>query len=125
MYYNLKDIETIVDSMKCEYADLVYKDLMRKEYALKTKPCSQEALTELQYFIPVMEYKQAVLKNFQQGSNYYSYPQRLFKTDLDTFWNQDDILSDCSIKTLEKFKHRKRQKSVLNLSQSNNCENCG
>lgn len=123
MYYNIKDIEEIIAGMKCAFADAVWKDYMRREYALKTKPCVEQKREELEYFLPIIEYKLKLLNNFKKNQYYYDYPSYLCETDLDNFWNADCILNDCSEQILNRFKHYKIRKSILNLS-GDNCSTC-
>jgi hypothetical protein len=122
MYFNIKDIEKILEGMQCDFADLVWKNHMIKEYSLQVKPCSKEEIEKLESFIPIIEFKLAILKNFKATSNYYSYPQRIQKTDVDTFWNADKILNECDSKILEKFKYYGITPSVLELTR--NPEEC-
>lgn len=123
MYYNIKDIESIIEGMKCDFGDKIWKNYMRKEYALQIKECSKEELDELESFIPIMESKLLLLKNFKIRSNYYNYPSRICKTDVDNFWNADKILNDCDSLILEKFKQYNIQPSILNL-YGDNCSTC-
>ena len=129
MYYNIKDIETIVGGMKCEFADKFWKSHLIKEYALQSKECFEDSLLELEYFIPIMEFKLLILKNMKTNCNPYLYPQRTEKTDVDTFWNADKILNECDNKILEKFKYYGIQKSILSLygypKQTPTEEDCG
>lgn len=123
MYYNLKNIETIISGMKCEFATQIWNDFLRKEYALQTKDCVVKKKEELEYFLPIIEHKQKLLNNFKKNKYYYDYPSMLCETDLDSFWNADCVLKDCTDQILNKFKHYAKSVSVLNLS-GDYCNTC-
>jgi len=123
MYFNIKDIEKIIVKMKCEFGDKFWDDFMRKEYALKTNECAKENLEKLETFLPIMESKLLLLKNFQKGNNYYNYPSRLCRTDIDSFWNSDKILNQCDNTILEQFKQYNIQDTLLHLSNKP-CNDC-
>jgi hypothetical protein len=123
MYFNIKSIENIIEKMKCDLGNKIWDNFMRKEYSLNITECSQESLEELELFLPIMEAKLLLLKNFQKGNNYYSYPSRLCKTDIDSFWNAENILKDCDNSILDKFKEYGLEKNLLSTGDKP-CNNC-
>ena len=123
MYLNIKEIEEILEKMRCDFGNKFWKDFMRKEYSLIQNSCSEEALEQLEVFIPIIQSKLLILKNFQKGTSYYNYPSRLCKTDIDYFWNCDKILSACDNKILEQFKQYGIEKNLLSISNIP-CNDC-
>lgn len=123
MYYNLKDIEEIVNAMKCRFADLVWKQYLRDQYALQTKDCIKTQTEDITNLLPIIEAKQKLLSNYKKNAYYYSHPSYLENTDVDMFWNSDCYLKDCTDTVLNRYRYLAIKPSILNLS-GNQCSTC-
>ena len=42
MYLNIKEIEEILEKMKCDFGNKFWKDFISKEYSLIQNSCSEE-----------------------------------------------------------------------------------
>ena len=101
---NIDDLEDMLATLKCKFANAVYLNYIAEEYALDT--CSKLDLEKIKDYIDILSDKIKVLKwrykKYKETS--IKYPNRIDKTDLESFINRDLIVADCDINFIEKVK---------------------
>lgn len=88
------------------------KIIWLKNIVFKLNPVLKKKLEKLESFIPIIEFKLAILKILKQLL-IITVIQRNTKTDVDTFWNADKILNECDSTFLRSLKYYGITPSVL------------
>lgn len=85
----------ILNKVHCRLADKIYKNFIFDKYKVGCK----ESVNFNS--VSVLENKVTILKEHETFKNL----QRLRKSDIDSFWEEDKILESCDVKFLERYKH--------------------
>ena len=105
MKYNIYSLEDMLTQLKCKFADLVYVNFKKEEYALK--PCTSTIDINLLYsYIDTFEQKLKNLKyKFEKMvETTLIYPSVINKTNVERFYEKDLYLKECDRNFLEKIK---------------------
>lgn len=105
MKYNIYTLEDMLTDLKCKFADLVYTQYKKEEYALQG--CDTKVDIDLLYdYIDTFEQK---LKNLKYRfdkmvERKLIYPSVINKTNVERFYEKELYLNSCDSKFLEKVK---------------------
>lgn len=104
MRINIAILEQILVKLKCKFADSVYGDYIKEQYALKGCKDSTD-IYKLRDYIIIMEEKIKLLKyNFIMiEKTCIIEPSRLNKTSVEYFYEKEKFLTKCDRKFLEKI----------------------